>query len=91
MPLGQPQHHVGAAVVPRLVLDVELRLVVHAADEVRTVENRFENHLAPVALHLRVALQRVGQIGGLGGDAALSTMRFFSSLCSAPRSSFSWL
>lgn len=71
LPLGQPQHHVGAAVVPRLVLDVELRLIVHAADEVRTVENRFENHLAPVALHLRVALQRVGQIGGLGGDAAV--------------------
>lgn len=69
--LGQPQHHVGTAVVAFAVLDVELRLVVDAADEARMVEDGFENHLAPVALHLRIALQGVGQICRLGRDAAV--------------------
>ena len=34
----------------------------------RVVEDRFEQHLAPVALHLRIAFQGVGQVPGLGGD-----------------------
>ena len=40
-------------------------------DEVRIAEDRFEDHLAPIALHLRVAFQRVGEVGGLGRDAAV--------------------
>lgn len=66
--LGQVQHHVGPQVAPLLVLDVVLRLVVDALREGRTVEDRFEQHLAPVALHLRIAFQGVGQVPGLGGD-----------------------
>ena len=39
-----------------------------ALREGRTVEDRFEQHLAPVALHLRIAFQGVGQVPGRGGD-----------------------
>ena len=70
-PLGQVEDHVGPQVVARSVLEVVLRVVVHPFDEVRVVENRLQNHLAPVALDLRIALERVGQIGGLGRDAAV--------------------
>ena len=44
---------------------------MHAADKVRIVENRRQNHLAPVALHLGIPFEGVGQIGRLGRDAAV--------------------
>ena len=52
-----------------LVLQVVLRLVVDAFGQMRTVENRLEKHLAPVALHFRVAFQRAGQVIGPLGHA----------------------
>ena len=67
--LGQLQDHVGTQVVALLVLQVVLRLVVDALGQMRTVENRLEKHLAPVALHFRVAFQRAGQVVGLLGHA----------------------
>ena len=42
---------------------------MHAPYQVRIVENRIEDHLAPVALHLGISLEGVGQVGRLGRDA----------------------
>ena len=44
---------------------------MHAADKVRIVENRRQDHLAPVALYLGISFEGVGQIGRLGRDAAV--------------------
>ena len=74
---GQVQHYVGAQVAALLVLDVVLGLVMYAFDECRAVEDRFEQHLAPVALHLRVAFQRVGEVGRLGRDTAVQLHEVF--------------
>ena len=60
------QHHVGPQVASFLVLDVVLRLVVDAFGQGRVVEDRFEQHLAPVALHLRVAFECLREVLRLG-------------------------
>ena len=65
------QHHVGPQVAPRLVPEIDLRMVMHPLNQIRPVENRLQNHLPPVALHLRVAPQGVGQVSRLGRDAAV--------------------
>ena len=62
---GQVEYHVGADVVPlfgaKILLDVE----VDAAFQTRTLEQRLEDHLAPVTLCLTVAAQGGGQVVGL--------------------------
>ena len=68
---GEVQHDVGPQVAPLLVLDVVLRLVMDPLGEGRVVEDRFEQHLAPVALHLRIALQRLREVLRLGRDVAV--------------------
>lgn len=86
---GQIKHHVGPQVVSRLVLDIELRIVMYAPDQIRIVEDRFEDHLAPVALHFGIALERVGQVGRFGGDAAIEFHQAFKLVAQRPRCSFS--
>ena len=75
--LGQVQHDVGAQVVSLGVLDVVLRFVVDALDERRTVQDRFQQHFAPVALHFRIAFQCVRQVRGLGRDAPVEFHQVF--------------
>ena len=81
---GQIKHHVGPQVVSRFVLDIELRIVMYAPDQVRIVEDRFEDHLAPVALHFGIALERVGQVGRFGGDAAIEFHQPFELVAQRP-------
>ena len=75
--LGQVQHDVGSQVVSLGVLDVVLRFVVDALDERRTVQDRFQQHFAPVALHFRIAFQCVRQVRGLGRDAPVEFHQVF--------------
>ena len=71
------QHHVRTQVAALVVLDVVLRLVVDALRERRAVEDRLQQHLAPVALHLRVAFQCVGQVPGVGRDVLVQLHEAF--------------
>lgn len=71
------QHDVGSQVVSLGVLNVVLRFVVDALDERRTVQDRFQQHFAPVALHFRIAFQCVRQVRGLGRDAPVEFHQVF--------------
>lgn len=57
---------------------------MYAPDQVRIVEDRFEDHLAPVALHFGIALERVGQVGRFGGDAAIEFHQAFKLVAQRP-------
>lgn len=61
---------------------------MYAPDQIRIVD-RFEDHLAPVALHFGIALERVGQVGRFGGDAAIEFHQPFELVAQRPRCSFS--
>ena len=67
----QVQYHIGTQVVARLILQVGLDVIVLPFDQVRMVEDRREDHLAHIALNLRVSLQGVGQIRSLVGNLAV--------------------
>ena len=71
------QDHVGTQVAALLVLDVVLRFVVDALRERRAVEDRLQQHFAPIALHFRVAFQGVGQVAGLGRDVLVELHEAF--------------
>ena len=61
-------HHIGTQVVAVLVLHVFLHLVLATFTQAAVLQNRGQQLLAPVALHLTVADQRLGQTLGLGSQ-----------------------
>ena len=48
-----------------------------ALDQIRVVENRRQDHLTHIALHLRVATNGLGQVVGFVGDAAVEIHQVF--------------
>ena len=67
--LRKAQDDIGAEVVALRIFEVVLGEVVYPLDERRTIENRLEHRLAPVALHLRITTQGIREVCGLGRDA----------------------
>ena len=73
--LGQVQHHVGPQVASFGILDIVLRFVVDAFQQRRIVQNGLQQHFAPVALHLGVAFEGVGQVLCVGRDRAVEFLQ----------------
>ena len=59
------------------VFHVVLRFVVDTFGQSRTIENGFEQHLAPISLHFQIAFECIGQIGCLGRDAPVEFHQIF--------------
>ena len=64
----QAHNHIGTHVAALIYGHCALHLVVDALRQARVVKDGLKNSLTPIALHLRVALQCIGKVGGLGGD-----------------------
>ena len=75
-PLGVVDDDVGSEPTAFGVGDALLHLVLVAAAESRTLEDVVKYHLAPVALHARVALECVGEAAGLGADDLVEPYQF---------------
>ena len=75
--VGQVQDHIGAQVVALLIFEIGLHHIVLALDQIRVVENRRQDHLAHIALHLRIATNGLGQVVGFVGDAAVKIHQVF--------------